>query len=269
MPSVDPPAALRQCVLAVSVLADLDLVPEERGVVVLVEQSSQWSVVSWQEIAETLGEHDPLSSAGRRRVTTALLLRRFALQHGRTAPQRLHQAARALALPPGHALHPGPDWVLQRLAGGALDLGVGLLGLADHVDDVQPLAPLSARTLGLRPADWWPDLVDHVERMGALTARRIHRDGRPVLRPIGGCDALTLLASPTLRATLAGGDGSGMRAVATPTRRHGWFDLARIDPAYVSVAWSATTAPDRGLPTPLLVTRDDVVAPPEGRPAPG
>jgi hypothetical protein len=79
-----------------------------------------------------------------------------------------------------------------------------------------------------------------------------------VLRPVGGCDVLTLLGTRPLRAALAGGDGSGMRAVAVPTRQRGWFDLRRVDPAFVGAAWAATTEADRGLSSALLVTRDEV-----------
>lgn len=224
-------------------------------------------LVPWEELAEALGDHDPLSPSGRRRVATLLRLHRILTDHdGRpeiTGPT-IRNAARVLALPPGHALHPGPDWVVQRLRGGALDLGVGVLGLGDHPDDARPLPPSMARRLGARPQDWWPDLSHHVERMGGLAATRIARDGRPVLRPVGGCDVLTLLASAPLREQLASGDGSGMRAVAVPTRRRGWFDLAQIDPAYTAAVWSITAEPERGMPGPLLVTRHEVVMPSPG-----
>jgi hypothetical protein len=41
-------------------------------------------------------------------------------------------------------------------------------------------------------------------------------------------------------------------------RRRGWFDLARIDPPFVLAAAHATSAEDRGLDRPLLVTQDEV-----------
>jgi hypothetical protein len=271
----------------VSVLGDIDLLPREDGVLIIpADAASPASApvpVGWAELAETVGPHDPLSDAGRARVTGLLRLYRTVADHGadtdrpltagagetgsgrHAAPhvidERIRLAARALALPPGHALHPGSGWVLDELRGGALDLGVGVLGLGEHPDDVRPLPPTLARRLELRPARWWPDLADHLERMGELVSGRIERDGRPVLRPVGGCDALTLLASAPLRENLAGGDGTGLRAVAVPTRRRGWFDLAQIDPAYTAAAWSIADEPDRGLPTPVLVTRDEVVLP--------
>jgi hypothetical protein len=77
--------------------------------------------------------------------------------------------------------------------------------------------------------------------MGALAAARLARDGvSGVIRPVGGCDVLALLSSRTLRRHLAAADGSGMRSVAVPTRRRGWFDITRVDPAFVRAAWSLT-----------------------------
>ena len=284
MPTTAQRVTLRQCALAVSVLGDVDLLPREDGVLIIPGHPVSPAPtpaptpalapvpVGWAELVETVGPHDPLSDAGRARVTGLLRLYRTVAEHGaqtdHPAPEvigeRIRLAARALALPPGHALHPGRGWVLGELRGGALDLGVGVLGLGEHPDDVRPLPPTLARRLRLHPAQWWPDLAEHLERMGELVSGRIARDGRPVLRPVGGCDALTLLAAATLRENLAGGDGTGLRAVAVPTRRLGWFDLARIDPAYTAAAWSIADETDRGLPTPVLVTRDEVVLPTPG-----
>jgi hypothetical protein len=284
VPTAAQQVTLRQCALAVSVLGDVDLLPHEDGALIIPAHPASPApaepapaepapvLVGWAELAETVGPHDPLSDAGRARVTGLLRLYRTVAEHGtqtdHAAPEvigeRIRLAARALALPPDHALHPGRGWVLGELRGGALDLGVGVLGLGQHPDDVRPLPPTLARRLGLRPDGWWPDLADHLERMGELVSGRIERDGRAVLRPVGGCDALTLLAAASLRENLAGGDGTGLRAVAVPTRRLGWFDLARIDPAYTAAAWSIADQTDRGLPTPVLVTRDEVVLPTPG-----
>ncbi|MFP5347523.1 MAG: hypothetical protein ACLGIA_10900, partial [Actinomycetes bacterium] len=68
-----------------------------------------------------------------------------------------------------------------------------------------------------------------------------------------------------LRGYLAAQDGSGMRALAVPMRSRGWFDLARIDPVFVGAAWTATEEPQRAFPGPLLVTADEVTAPPRRR----
>jgi hypothetical protein len=269
----------------VSVLSDIDLVPDDNGVQV-VGAGTAAAIrpvavhVTWAELAEATGGLDPLSPAGRCRATTLLRgCQLLADRGGQVEEVRslLRNAARALALPAGHALHPGPDWVQGPLRGGALDLGIGLLGLGGTPDDVQPLPPVLVRRLGLQPQEWWPDLQHHVERMGGLSAVRIARDGHCVLRPVGGCDALTLLASSALRDQLVAGDGTGMRAVAVPDRRRAWFDLAQIDPAFTAAVWSITPETDRGLPAPVLVTRHevalpvpdgDVIATSLGRPAP-
>ena len=77
----------------------------------------------------------------------------------------------------------------------------------------------------------------------------------PPARDFGAFYRATVLP---LRTYLAQTDGTGMRAVAVPMRNRGWFDLARIDPAFVSAAAGATDDVDRGFWRPLLVTRDAV-----------
>jgi hypothetical protein len=94
--------------------------------------------------------------------------------------------------------------------------------------------------------------------MGELAVTRLRRDGTGVITPMGGCDVVTLLGSRALRTYLAEGDGTGLRALAVPMRTRGWFDLARIDPAFVSAAAAATDEVDRGFARPLLITRDEV-----------
>ena len=71
-----------------------------------------------------------------------------------------------------------------------------------------------------------------------------------------------------MRRYLAAQDGSGLRAVAAPMRSRGWYDLSRVDPAFVVAAWSATGPAERGVGRPLLVTVDEVaVAATGGDPA--
>jgi hypothetical protein len=113
---------------------------------------------------------------------------------------------------------------------------------------------------------WWPVARDYLERMGAVAAQRL--GDAPLLRPIGDCDVVTLLASRTLREALCGADGTGMRAAAVPMRRRGWLDLSRIDPAFTVAAAAATDLESRGFSRPLLVTADEVALAQEGgRPA--
>jgi hypothetical protein len=250
--------ASRRCVLALSVLDDVDLVPTDAGVVLPGDPEV---TVPWDRIALARGTDDPISPIARHRVLVTLRLSR--LRADETGTAQLRHAARPLALPADHPLHPGPGWVRERLLGGALDLGIGILGPGPSHDLPVPLPPW----LGIGRF-WWPQLREHAERMGELARRRLLRDARGELRPIGGCDVLTLLASRTLRAELARTDRSGMHAVAAPRRQHAWTELSRIDPAYLRAVWALTDEQKRGIDRPLLVTRDEVSLPaPGGDPA--
>jgi hypothetical protein len=261
--------ALRRCVLAVSVLADVDVHPSDDGVLL---PGTPPVFVGWAEIGAAAGP-DPDAAVARFRVEELLRLHAMVGELGPAAAERLRSAARVVALPPGHADHLGPAWVREHLRGGALELGVGVHGLLpapgragsdqvrDGADRVLPLPAGVAVAAGIDTTRWWPHLKRHADRMGALAAARLGRDGSEgggVIRPVGGCDVLALLASPSLRRHLATSDGTGMRAIAVPMRRRGWFDLNRIDPAFVGAAWSATEELDRGVPRPLLVTSDEV-----------
>lgn len=258
MPTVDTPP-LRQCVLAVSVLSDLDVTPSERGVQL---PGPAGATVDWTAIRDAVGTDDPSGPVARRRVELLLRLHRLVTDLGSTAAERFRSAARVVALPPGHADHPGAGWVRERLRGNALDLGIGVHGLLGEPDRTTPLPVSVLAALSGRPLDWWPDVREHAERMGALSATRLSRDGdTATIRPVGGCDVLALLSSRTLRRHLADSDGTGMRALAVPTRRRGWFDVRQVDPAFVRAAWSLTEDHERGLPVPLLITADDVALP--------
>jgi hypothetical protein len=185
----------------VSVLTDIDLCPRDDGVLVTARQDRPGAVLVGQaELAETLGDHDPLSAAGRRRMSVLLQLYRLVADHG------------------------------------------------EHPDDVQPLPSSLAARLDLRPAEWWPDLGEHVERMGGLAATRIARDGRPVLRPVGGCDVPTLLASASLRAQLSAHTGGGVTmlpAAFTATEDH-----QRAGTGERPADTLALSAPGRAVPHP-------------------
>jgi hypothetical protein len=250
--------ALRQAVLAVSVLDDVDLEPRSSGVRL---SGLRPVLVRWATLRRAVGG-DPASAAGRYRLRTWLRLRGLVADLGDEAGAVLEQSARAVAAPVGHARHLGASWVQDTLLGGVLELGVGLLGVLDDPDEVVPLPPQIAQLAGVDPAAWWPRLRGHADAMGSLAAHRLARDGadlaRRVLRPVGGCDVPTLLASRPLREFLVEGDGCGLRALAVPMRNRGWYDLARIDPAFVGAAWSATDEPERGFCRPLLVTADEV-----------
>ncbi|GAB6903800.1 hypothetical protein [Kineosporia succinea] len=255
--------SLRRCVLAVSVLDDIDLHPGDDGVRIPDHEGVH---VTWPMIGQVVGDLPPESPVARHRVATLLRLHRMVGELGSEARPAFREALRLVALPPGHIDHLGPDWVIQTLPGGALELGYGVYGLLDEPDRCVPLAPSLAARVGIGGRDSWAALREYTERMGALAAARLERDGRQgVIRPVGGCDVLALLTSRTLRRHLAEGDGVGMRAVASPTRQRAWYDLRNLDPSFVQAAWLLTDEADRGLEIPLLVTPDEVAVPRQPR----
>jgi len=287
--STDPePLALRRGVLAASVLHDVPMEPADGGVRVGAswDDRDAWTPVRWRELAEALSGADPESTAGRLRLRDWLRARAWAAAAGPADRRRAEALAEgrivALALPVGHALHPGDSWVVERVLGGVLDLGPGLLpdgrpgprspdagpGLRsqDPTSGLQPpnsslAAPLPPSAVPLDRLDLsgrWPALRAHLDAMAELAVARLEEHGPAVLQPIGGCDVLTLLSSRSMRSAVATGDGTGLRAVAVPMRSRGWFDLARIDPAFVGAAAMATAPEVRGVTGPVLVTADEV-----------
>jgi hypothetical protein len=261
--------ALRRGVLAASVLHDVPMEPADGGVRVGAswDDRDAWTPVRWRELAAALAGAAPESTAGRLRLRDWLRARAWAAS---TVPagQRAGAGGRlvALALPVGHALHPGESWVLERVLGGVLDLGPGLLppegapGPRPPQDSslAAPLPPSAVPPDRLDLSARWPALRAHLDAMAELAGARLEHRGPAVLQPMGGCDVLTLLSSRRMRRAVATGDGTGLRAVAVPMRSRGWFDLARIDPAFVGAAATATAPEERGVTSPLLVTVDEV-----------
>jgi hypothetical protein len=141
--------------------------------------------------------------------------------------------------------------------GGAIDLGFGFVGVGADPDEVVIIPQGALDAAGVDPGPWWPVARDYLERMGAVAAARLV--DVPILRPIGDCDVVTLLASQTFRTALCAKEGTGMRAAAVPMRRRGWLDLTRIDPAFTIAAAAATEEPARGFSRPLLITVEEVV----------
>lgn len=252
--------ALRRGVLAVSVLDDIPLEPGAAGIRVAGHwpdphcATQQWTSVPWERLRQALAGADPESPAGRLRLRDWLRARCVLalpvdVVRGRLVP---------LGLPVAHALHPGLAWVREPVLGGVLDLGLGLRVEAGGEDLCVPLAPSALACAGVDARHWWPPVRERLDELALLAVERLVRDGSGVLTPTGGCDVLTLLGSRWLRQHLAGGDGTGMRALAAPMRTRAWFDLARIDPAFVAAAASATDDEHRGVARPLLVTSDEV-----------
>ena len=262
--SADPvdPVALRRGVLAVSVLDDIPLEPCPEGVRLGSDwDDPRWTAVPWSRLEQALAGADPESTPGRLRLRDWLRVRALL---ARDAPDGSGREVRGrvlpLALPVGHALHPGPEWVRESVLGGVLDVGlaVRVIDAASGAESTLVLAPGALACAGVDVQHWWPPARERLDALAALAVERLIRDGPGRLASMGGCDVLTLLCSRLLREHLADGDGTGMRAIAVPMRSRAWFDLARIDPAFVAAAAAATDDEHRGLARPLLVTADEV-----------
>jgi hypothetical protein len=256
------PPALRRVALAVCVLDDVDMVPLDDGVL-LTGLGREPVEVSWREMRRALAGADLDGDVARMRVRSYLTGRRIAAD---LDPEELRTRARPVGLPVDHPLHPGLDWVRHRVLGGAIDLGFGFVGVGPDPDEVVIIPQGALDAAGVDPVPWWPVARNYLERMGAVAAQRLV--DVPMLRPIGDCDVVTLLASQTFRTALCNQEGTGMRAAAVPMRRRGWLDLSRIDPAFTIAAAAATDESARGFSRPLLITVDEVtLSRAGGRPA--
>ena len=253
-------AELRQVVLALAVVDDVDLTPGDDGV-----DLTAGGRLTWADVAAAVGSWAALPDhpVTRRRLRLAAEVVGVLTVDGADA---LLAACHAHGEPVDTAaMGYGPGWVREHV-GDALVLGLGVSDLAG-VQGPHPLPPLPSLSPAVqaRLDVRWVEVRADLERLGGLVSARLDRDareGRPlVLRPTGTADVVTLLGSRRLRTALASGDGTGMRAVAVPVRDRGWFDLARIDPAFVSAAWTATEPVDRAFDRPLLVTADAVTRP--------
>jgi hypothetical protein len=252
-PSEAERASLRHCVLAVAVLHDVDLRPDDNGV-----QLSSGRLISWSTLAMALHPLDPAAPAARARLAAWLVALRMISWR---SPDDLAERARPVGLPVGHGLHPGRSWLREPVPGGAIHLGFGFLGVGADPEAVHVL-PAGVVEVAVGDADllasWWEPARTYLDAMGSLaTERHLRRPAEP-LRPMGDCDVITLLGSEELRRALVGDHSHGMRAAAVPTRKRGWLDLSRTDPAFALVAASLADADDRGFPRPLLITREEV-----------
>ncbi|TXR51797.1 hypothetical protein [Quadrisphaera setariae] len=275
---------VRQVLLEVCVLDDVDLVPASDGLVVAGPRGARHLPAA--AVEEVLGDRPGDHPDTRPR------LRSWLRAHAAVTHEALHGCLRPLALPRGGALHPGPAWVRTSVGGGALDVGLGLVGAVPGEADPVPLWPdllarLDAESVaaGRQPLDAdaaWCAAAAHLEGAGRAAAQHVERELRArvvehetrehpdrapaqavtVVEPTDGCDALTLLASAPLRRWLAEADGTGLRVVAVPSRMRGWTDLAHVDADFVTAAWTATEPDRRGLSRPALVTRDEVALAP-------
>jgi hypothetical protein len=255
-------AAVRRCVLAVSVVHDLDVLPADDSFHLVGERDI---VVTLEQCRQVIGDADPDGDDGRQRLAGFLLARRWIADR---IINELPELARPVALPVGHPLHPGAAWVRKRIIGGCLDVGLGLVGLdpADR-DSIAVVHPAVFDAIDVDPTPWWPPAAEYLEDMGAMATARWRRQPKAPLRPMGDCDVITLLASAVFRGALCA-DSGGLRAAVVPMRSRGWLDPTRIDPAFSQAAAVLTSPSERGFPRPVLLTVDEVtVVPAGGRPA--
>jgi hypothetical protein len=244
------------------VLNDVDIEPGKLGVA-LTGEPTVW--VSWGECRRALAGHDPETADGRERLARWLLARRWAAD---VSLDELQERLRPVGLPVDHVLHPGLDWVRRRVLGSALDLGLGAVDInpsdPDHVVLLpQPLLDAA----GMDAEVEWLQAEAYLERMGVVAAERLRLDPKGQLRPIGDCDAVTLLGSRALRTAIAS-EAGGLGAVIAPMRKRGWTRLALIDPAFGPAAAAATSLEERGFTRPLLVTAEELtLAAVGGRPS--
>ncbi len=269
---------VRRALLAVSVLDDLDVHHDDEALSLHVpgvaRRGSRLRLPS-HVAADVLGGWPPISVQARLRLRSWLRAHR-AIAAAPHPGALLRERVRALAVPHGSAWHPGaglaPRWTRAGVPGGALDVGLGVVGIDEGGAPV-PLWPDLPGAAGMDAAavdELWDSAGAHALRMGGIAAARAARASRSssppggpgaVLRPYGGCDVPTLLATGPLRAELAGSDPVGMRVVSVPDRTRGWFDSRHADPAFVAAAWTATEPASRGVRAPLLVTSDEVALP--------
>ena len=244
--------------LAVSVLDDVDLSPADDGVLL---PGRPPVFVSWLECRRAVGGCAPDSAGGRLRLSSWLRARRWAADAG---PVELAQRLRPVGLPVEHVLHPGLDWVQQRVLGGALDLGLGAAGLdPGDPDAVVPLPPSALADARLDAELAWDTARAYLERMGDVAVELLARNGHGRLRPTGDCDVVTLLGARGLRRVLAARAG-GLAGAVVPMRTRGWTDLSLVDPAFGPAAAAATAPAARGFARPLLLTADEVRMVPAG-----
>jgi hypothetical protein len=248
---------LRQCVLAVCVIDDVDLLPLQAGVLVDCDRAdgTRGVLVRWDHVESALAGAPALSDLGRERASRLL---RLARDLGPRPAPALRDLLRPVGLPAEHVLHPGVTWLCEVPMGCALGLGLGLLGVEGDPDVVTIPPPGLLECLGVDVEEGWRRAKSYLEEMGAIAAVRLVRDPMAPLRPMGDCDSLTLLGSAVFRSALVEQDGVGVRAVAVPMRRRGWVDPDHVDAVFARAAAGATAEPDRGFLRPVLVTPDGV-----------
>lgn len=246
------PPALRRLALAVAVLYDVDLVPQEGG---LVLTGSYDVRVSWATLSDVVDRADQArceagaepDERSRHEALAAWLIARRAFADLVTDPQLV-----ALGIPADHEHHPGPAWVREVVPGDALCLGFG------YGPEHKPLPPGVLEHAGIDADKAWQRARGELERLGALAAERERRQLRRAIVPFGGADVVTLLASASLRRELVAREGDGMIGLIVPLRNRGWRATYASDPAFGPALAAAMPELERGFARPLLVTAEEV-----------
>jgi hypothetical protein len=236
--------------LAVAVLHDVDLCPDQEG----LQVGAQPLHVEWSVIAEIVESAEDACSSGESVLLDALaawLRARLAIAAG--------AALCALGMPARHVTHPGPAWIRERIPGGSLALGFGYQSGPD--DAVLPLplevldhAGLDATQINLS----WSRARADLEALGSAAVERDRRHRAGPLKPIRSADVVTLLGARSLRAELAAGEGDGMAALVVPLRMRGWRANSITDPAYGPAVAAAMSPQERGFERPILVTAEEL-----------
>ncbi len=244
------PPALRRLALAVAVLYDVDLLPQDDGLVLTGERDIH---VSWVTLAAVLDAYDRSCTGdpaeqGRLEALAAWVLARRAL--AASATQLV-----AFGIPAGHDGHPGAAWIREVVAGNALCLGFGY-GPEGEVPKPVPAGVLEH--MGVDLARTWQQVRSELERLGALAAERERRQTRRAIKPFGSADVVTLLGSVSLRRELVAAEADGMIALIVPLRTRGWRATYVSDPAYGPALAAAMPELERGFSRPLLVTAEEI-----------
>lgn len=262
-----PDLGLRRAVLAFALREPgplAELVVTDRGV-----DLPGGPHVGWEELTTGAGTGEQVDVT--RRVARWLRLRaRLHALIQVAGPDVILAHTRPYALPREHPLCAGPAWQVGEVLGGAIAYGLGLRHVDDdgreHTDRVGLLPIGVVRAAGVEEGPLLATCRAYLEEMAELGAGRLLRTTAGTLRPVGDCDVVTLLTSPTYRKALVRDAVGvvGLRSAAVPDRRRGWLDLGRIDPAFALAAASLTDAEHRAFCRPLLVTLDEVVQVREG-----
>jgi hypothetical protein len=227
--------------------------------------------IGWEQVRAALAGDDPLDPAPRRRLALTVALHRIVVAFGDQAARQLARRSRLLALPVGHPLHLGARWAMQPVAGGVLELGVGVVELLPGQAAPLPLPPAIAELAGHDVSTQWARLLEHAENLGGIVGRHLTMTGNSVvLRSMGGCDALTLATTVALRNHLLGSTdatGSGRSTgwidssrgsqgvpIAAPRRDRVWTGDQAADRDRTRAVWLLTCDSERGVLQPLRLS---------------